>query len=102
MTRTCITWIAALLAGTAALAVAEPAADSPPAKALLRKSFLGEKPPEILSEPGHWFGLPPNPRLEQLTARWSGCSSTSERTARLFVTIWSDGKKNTARRGWWC
>lgn len=42
-------------------------ADEPSApKALLRKSFLGETPPEIVSEKSHWLGPPPYTKLEQL------------------------------------
>ncbi len=40
--------------------------DDTPAKALLRKSFLGQTPPEIVSEKAHWLGPPPYTKLEQL------------------------------------
>jgi len=66
MTRIRIAWITVLLAGTACLVADEPASDDAPAKALLRKSFLGEKPPEIVGEQSHWLGPPPYTRLEQL------------------------------------
>ena len=55
-----------LCALTSFLAADEPASDDAPAKALLRKSFLGEKPPEIVSEQSHWLGPPPYTKLEQL------------------------------------
>jgi len=55
------------LFGLAAFAfAAEPADEDAPSKALLRKSFLGQKPPEIISEPAHWLGEPPFTKLEQL------------------------------------
>ena len=48
------------------LAAGEPAGDETSGKALLRKSFLGQTPPEIVSEKSHWLGPPPYTRLEQL------------------------------------
>ena len=48
------------------LAAAEPPSDDSPAKALLRKSFLGQTPPEIVSVKAHWLGPPPYTKLEQL------------------------------------
>ena len=55
------------LSGLTTLSAAdEPVNDESPGKALLRKSFLGETPPEIVSEPAHWFATPPFTKLEQL------------------------------------
>ena len=44
----------------------EPTTDNSTDKASLRKSFLGETPPEIVSEKSHWLGPPPYTKLEQL------------------------------------
>jgi hypothetical protein len=55
------------LCGLAALlAASEPASEESPGKALLRKSFLGQTPPEIVSEQAHWLAPPPHTKLEQL------------------------------------
>lgn len=48
------------------LAADEPASEDSPGKALLRKSFLGQTPPEIVSEQAHWLAPPPYTKLEQL------------------------------------
>lgn len=48
------------------LAADEPASDETTGKALLRKSFLGQTPPEIVSEKAHWLAPPPYTKLEQL------------------------------------
>ena len=48
------------------LAAEETASEESPAKALLRKSFLGETPPEIVSDKAHWLAPPPFTKLEQL------------------------------------
>jgi hypothetical protein len=48
------------------LPAGEPITDDSAPKASLRKSFLGETPPEIVSEKSHWLGPPPYTRLEQL------------------------------------
>ncbi len=48
------------------LPAGEPVADTSSSKALLRKSFLGQTPPEIVSEKSHWLGPPPYTKLEQL------------------------------------
>ena len=45
---------------------ADSESDDVPSKALLRKSFLGEKPPEIVSGKGQWLSEPPFTKLEQL------------------------------------
>ena len=55
-----------VLFSLATLLAAEPTTENSPTKALLRKSFLGETPPEIVSEKAHWLGPPPYTRLEQL------------------------------------
>ena len=56
----------ALCGLTTLLAADEPVSDETPGKALLRKSFLGQTPPEIVSEQAHWLGPPPYTKLEQL------------------------------------
>jgi hypothetical protein len=56
----------ALCGLTTLLSADEPPGEEPPTKALLRKSFLGETPPEIVSEQAHWLAPPPYTRLEQL------------------------------------
>lgn len=56
----------ALCGLTALLAADEPASEETAGKALLRKSFLGQTPPEIVSEKAHWLAPPPYTRLEQL------------------------------------
>ncbi|MFN0017253.1 MAG: hypothetical protein ACKVP0_03275, partial [Pirellulaceae bacterium] len=48
------------------LPAGEPTVDNSTDKASLRKSFLGETPPEIVSEKSHWLGPPPYTKLEQL------------------------------------
>ncbi len=58
---------AVAICGFAALLVAdETNNEDSPDKAPLRKSFLGQTPPEIVSEKSHWLGPPPYTRLEQL------------------------------------
>ena len=55
------------LCGFATLLLAdEPVSDESPGKALLRKSLLGQTPPEIVGEQAHWLAPPPFTRLEQL------------------------------------
>jgi hypothetical protein len=56
----------ALLCLATVLTAADPTSEAPPAKALLRKSFLGQTPPEIVSDKSNWLGPPPYTRLEQL------------------------------------
>ena len=56
----------ALFGLSAVLAADEPARKETAGKALLRKSFLGQTPPEIVSEKGHWLAPPPYTKLEQL------------------------------------
>ena len=58
--------ILALCALAALLAADEPISEESPAKALLRKSFLGQTPPEIVSEKAHWLAPPHYTKLEQL------------------------------------
>ncbi len=48
------------------LAADEPLSDETPSKALLRKSFLGQTPPEIVSEKANWLSPPPYTKLEQM------------------------------------
>ena len=68
MTLNCRYFLTAIaLCGLATLVAAdEPASEDSPGKALLRKSFLGQTPPEIVSEKAHWLGPPPYTKLEQL------------------------------------
>ena len=56
----------ALCGLTTLLAADDPARDETPGKAVLRKSFLSQTPPEIVSEQAHWLAPPPFTRLEQL------------------------------------
>ena len=68
MRLSCRYFVAAisLLTLAALLAAEETATDEATGKAILRKSFLGQTPPEIVSEKAHWLGPPPHTRLEQL------------------------------------
>jgi hypothetical protein len=58
--------VIALYTFAALLVAEEPPTDDSPSKAVLRKSFLGQTPPEIVSEKSHWLGPPPYTKLEQL------------------------------------